>query len=116
MPNRASAVSLSLATSIKASSSFLSLIFFAKISRTRLRVCSGCRRSWLAAARKRDLLRLARSACHLALFNVVSARLRSVTSSIAITISQVASDSPRIFSAFSSNTRLPSAGNSISIS
>ena len=81
------AVLLSLATSFKALL-LLSLIFFARIPRIRLIVCSGCRRSWLAAARKRDLPRLARSACHLAAFNAISARLRSVTSSIATTISQ----------------------------
>ncbi len=47
--------------------------------------------------KERDLLRLARSACHLALFKIVSARLRSVTSSMVISISRRRPLIPRIF-------------------
>ena len=59
-------VSSSLPTSLKVVSS---LTFFANISCSRLIVCNGWRRSWLAAARNRDLPRLACSACRLAASN-----------------------------------------------
>ncbi|MGC2199640.1 MAG: hypothetical protein WA633_05755, partial [Stellaceae bacterium] len=38
---------------------FSSLASESSMSCRKIRVCSGCRRSWLAAARKRDLARLA---------------------------------------------------------
>ena len=66
---------------------FLVLDLLGQNRRIKLRVCSGCRRSWLAAERMRDFPRLARSECHLAAINAISACLRSVTSSIATSVS-----------------------------
>src|SRR5271155_1607825 len=80
-------VSSSLPTRLKVVSS---LTFLANISCSRLIVCSGWRRSWLAAARNRDLPRLACSACRLAASNASAACLRSVMSSIASRIFRVA--------------------------
>jgi hypothetical protein len=56
-------VSSSLPTRFRVVSS---LTFFANNSCSRLIVCNGWRRSWLAAARNRDLARSACSACRLA--------------------------------------------------
>ena len=77
---------------------------------------AGVGKSWLAAARMRDFPRLARSECHLAAINAISARLRSVTSSIAISVSRGAIGSLPICCALSTNTRLPNPGISTSIS
>ena len=87
-------VSSSLPTSRKVSSSS---IFFANISCSRLIVCNGWRRSWLAAARNRDLPRLACSASRLAASNASVTCLRSVMSSIASRILRPPSDPSRIF-------------------
>ena len=106
-------VSSSLPTSAKVVSS---LTFFAKISCRRLIVCNGWRRSWLAAARNRDLPRLACSACRLAASNASAACLRSVMSSSASRIFRVAKGSSRISSALTSSDRIPRGGSSTTIS
>ena len=56
-------------------------------------VCKGWRRSWLAAARKRDLPILARSASDLAASSALPSRLASVTSTIATRILRFAEGS-----------------------
>ena len=98
-------VSSSLPTSRKVSSSS---IFFDNISCSRLIVCNGWRRSWLAAARNRDLPRLACSASRLAASNASVTCLRSVMSSIASRILRPPSGPSRISRAFSSRRRRPS--------
>ena len=52
---------------------------------SRARVCSGWRRSWLAAARKRDFATLASSACRLAASSASAVRRRSVMSAKVMT-------------------------------
>jgi hypothetical protein len=76
-------------------------------------VCNGWRRSWLAAARKRDLPRLACSVSRLAASNASVACLRSVMSSIANRIFRPPNASSRISRAFSSRSCRPSSGSSI---
>ena len=81
-------VSSSLRTSFKVPSS---MIRFAKMPCSRLIVCSGWRRSWLAAARNRDLPMLACSASALADSNSSPTFFDSVMSSIATRIFRRAS-------------------------
>ena len=99
-------VSSSLPTSAKVVSS---LTFFANNSCSRLIVCSGWRKSWLAAAKNRDLPRLACSACRLAASNASAVRLRSVMSSSASRIFRVVRGSSQISSALTSSDRIPRA-------
>ncbi len=106
-------VSSSLPTSFNVVSS---LTFFANNSCSKLIVCNGWRRSWLAAARNRDLPRLACSACRLAASNASAACLRSVMSSIVSRIFRVVGGSSRISSALTSSDRIPRGGSSASIS
>src|ERR1700730_1406067 len=113
MPDIALSVSSSFATSLEP---LWSLILCPSISRSRLSVCSGWRRSWLAAARKRDFPRFACSAKSLAASSASLALLRSVISSIITRILRLAKGSSRISSAFTSSDRIPRGGSSTSIS
>jgi hypothetical protein len=106
-------VSSSLPISLKVASSST---FLANISYSKLIVCNGWRRSWLAAARNLDLLRLACSASRLAASSASVACLRSVMSSIASRIFRSPSGPSRISRAFSNSRRQPSSGSSISTS
>ena len=58
---------------------------FANSPWIRASVCSGWRRSWLAAARKRDLATLASSACRLAASSASAVCFRSVMSAKVMT-------------------------------
>ena len=113
MLDMALTVSSSLPTSANVVSS---LTCFANISWSRLIDCSGWRRSWLAAARNRDLTRLAYSACRFAASNPSAVCLRSEMSSIASRIFRVARGSSEISSARTSSERVPRGGRSMLIS
>ena len=106
-------VSSSLPTSAKVVSS---LTFLANNSCSRLIVCNGWRRSWLAAARNRDLARLACSACRLAASNATAVCLRTLTSSIASRVLRVVGGSSRISNALTCSDRIPRGDSSTSIS
>ena len=79
-------------------------------------VCRGWRKSWLAAARKRDLPTLARSASDFAASSALPSRFASVTSTIATRILRLAEGSSRSTRALIENARRPKPGNSISTS
>ena len=106
-------VSSSLCTSFSVGSSRTR---FSSMPWSRLMVCKGWRKSWLAAARKRDLPILARSASDFAASSALPSRFTSVTSTIATRILRFAEGSSRSTRALIENARRPKPGNSISTS